>query len=579
MKWNYLLPRFALAAILWFFFAFAFDPLIRMGLVKAGKSLTGMEVDVLSLQTGFFPPSIKTGQIKIASHSDDKRNLVTFDQVEMKLSGKPLMYRNLIVEEATVSGMEFDTLRSKTVEDSQEILEKQDSGFDRSSYRFRQTSKELGSSWLNVFKKSAAAQLDPKRLETVRVSKEIQQEWEQRFTQYDARLQQVRLEVDSVQNKVKTAAGKTIDKIKTYAKSADRVDQLVKTGQQIRNDLKTLPQIAQHDYRRIEQAKERDLANINQLVESVSPDPQKILHALIGEELSQQLEQVFGWSSKMLQAVKTVRDQQEPERIQGEWIDFRRNANLPGVLFKKIRLTGTARVDKQKFPFVGIVKDLSSSPSQYQKPIVLQAQVKAESDLKFVGDLKFYEDNPTHDFVVLFKRPHQKKITIENSERLSLELIADVTECKSKLSFREQDFQCRIEFNQTPVGFQLSTSQAEYQSIARVLTQSLAGIDSISATLYCSGSYERPEWKVESELGEKIADGLNIAFQAEILRQKQKVAQQIEQLASQEREKLIQKLNTQYSEVLAILEKEEAKVNAVIQKVSNRPLDIRRLLR
>jgi len=579
MKWSYLLPRFTLAAIIWVFFAFAFDPLVRMSFVRMGQSLTGTEVDVLSLQTGFFPPSIKTGPVRIASRSNGKRNLVAFDQIEMKLSGKPLMYRNLIVEEATVSGMVFDSPRSAVGPQSEHTSDKQRSGFPIDSRLFRQTSKELGDSWLSVLKKSAAEQLDPERLETVRVSKKVQQEWKQRFKQYETRLQQVKLEVDSVENKVKTAGGKTIDKIKTYAQSAERVDQLVKAGKQIRNDLKTLPQIAQQDYKRIEQAKEQDLANIDQLVESVSPDPQKILHALIGEELSQQLEQVVGWSNMMFQTVETLRDEQEPERIEGEWIDFRRNTGLPEILFKKIRLTGAARIDQQKYPFVGIIKELSSSPSIYQKPIVLQAQVKAEADIKFAGDLKFYEDTPTHDFVVLFKLPHQKKITLENSEQLSLDLIADQTECKTQLSFREHDFQCRLEFNQTPVRFQLSTTQTEYQSMAGILSQTLASIDSISATLHCSGSYERPEWRMESELGEKIARGLNLAFQAEIARQKQKMSQEIEQLASQEREKLIQKLNSQYSDVLVHLEEEEAKVQAVIQKVSNRPLDIRRLLR
>ncbi|MFH1301474.1 MAG: hypothetical protein ABIK07_10470, partial [Planctomycetota bacterium] len=212
-------------------------------------------------------------------------------------------------------------------------------------------------------------------------------------------------------------------------------------------------------------------------------------------------------------------------------------------------------------------------------PIMLQAQVEAEADIRFAGDLKFYQANPTHDFVVLFKLPHQKKITLENSEQLSLDLIADQTECRSQLSFREHDFECRLEFSQTPVHFQLSTSQSEYQSMAGILSQTLASIDSISATLHCSGSYERPEWRMESELGEQIARGLNLAFQAEFTRQKQKLSQQIEQLASQEREQLVQKLNSQYSEVIARLEQEESKVQAVIQKVSNQPLDIRKLLR
>lgn len=198
MNWSYLLPRFTLATIIWIFFAFAFDPMVRMGLVKMGQSLTGTDVNVSSLQTGFFPPSINIGSVRIASHADDKRNLVSFDQIEMKLSGKPLMYRNLIVEEATVSGMEFDTPRSAFGQQTDNSSDKQSSKFPFDSNQFRQASKELGNSWLSVLKKSAIEQLDPNHLETVRVSKVIQKEWKQRFAQYETRLQQVRLEVKSV---------------------------------------------------------------------------------------------------------------------------------------------------------------------------------------------------------------------------------------------------------------------------------------------------------------------------------------------------------------------------------------------
>lgn len=578
MKWNYLLPRFALAGILWVFFAFAFDPLVRTGLIELGESLTGTKVEMVSLQTGFFPPSIKTGPIAIASRKD-KSYLATFDQVEMKLSGKPLLHRNLIVEEVTISGMEFDTPRTATDELSENGMDQPGTGFTLDSRRFREKSRELGKSWLSILKDSAAEQLDPNRLQTVRVSKTIQQEWKQRFDQYETRLQQVKLEIDSVENKVKTADGKTIDKIKTYAESAERVDLLVREGKQIRSELNALPQIAQQDYLRIERAKEQDLANLDQLVDSVSPDPQKILHALIGEELSQQLEQVSGWSGMVFETVKALRDEQEPERMQGEWIDFRRDTELPKILFKKIRLSGNARVDQQKYPFVGLIKELSSSPSMYRQPIQLQAQVEAEAEIKFAGDLKFYEADPTHEFVVLFHFPHQKKIRIEDSDKLSLALIADQTECKSYVTLREHDFQCRLEFNQSPVRFEVSTSGTGNQMMAGIVQQTLASIDHITATLHCSGSYERPEVRLESELGEKVAQSLKLAFQSQLVKQKQDLAQQIEHLAGQEREQLVQKLNRQYSEVIAHLEQEESKVQAVIQKVSNRPLDIRRLLR
>ncbi|WP_417391547.1 TIGR03545 family protein [Gimesia sp.] len=579
MKWNYLFPRLALAGIIWSFFAFAFDPLVRSALVQVGSALTGTTVDVYDLETGFFPPSIKTGPACILSPRDHKSYLACFDQMQLKFSGKPLLHRKLIVETASISGMELFVPRDLTDEATAVPQDSADSGRSVNFGRFRRLSSQLGQSGLDILKTAAAEQLDPGRLETVRVSKTIEGEWKQRFQAYDTRLQQVKREIDSVENSVKTAEGKTLDKIKTYAQSAERVDQLVNEGKQIRNELNSLPQIAQQDYQRIERAKEQDLANLDRLLDSVSPDPHKILHTLVGDELSQQIEQVFGWTNFMFQTVQVMKDEQEPERIQGEWIDFRSDVNAPDILFKDLRISGFARRNQERIPFLAVVKELSSTPRQYQQPIRIQAQIDGQAEIKVAGELKYYEDEPAHEFVVLFKLPQQKKIKIENSDRISLALVADQTECRSHLTFREHDFQCQIEFSQTPVRFEFDSSRPEAQSITRLLQQSLSAIDSLSVNVHGSGSYDRPEWRIESALGQQVARGLTTAFQAELARGKQELAAEIEQLANQEREKLIQKLNQEYSAVLAELEVEESKVQSVIQKVSGRPLGLRGLLR
>lgn len=265
--------------------------------------------------------------------------------------------------------------------------------------------------------------------------------------------------------------------------------------------------------------------------------------------------------------------------MQGEWIDFRPADALPNVLFKQIKVSGNARVNQQKYPFQALVRELSSEPTAYRRPIQLQARVEAEGEVRLAGELKFYEQQPTHDFLVKFDLPKQKTIQLENSDKLSLTLIADQTECESRISFRENDFTCRVELKQTPVRFQFDSEQAGIKPLTQVVAQALSTIDSISATLEGSGSYSQPVWRLESETGEQIARGLKLACQAEIGRQKQALAQQIEQLAQQERDQLIEKLNRQYSEVIANLEKEETRVQSVIQKVSGRSLNIRSLLR
>ncbi|MEQ9068190.1 MAG: hypothetical protein RLO18_15760, partial [Gimesia chilikensis] len=152
MKWNYLLPRLTLAAIIWVFFAFAFDPLVRSGLIQMSQSVTGTQVEIYDLKTGFFPPAIKTGPVAIASPAKDKSYIATFSEMELKLAGRPLLQRNLIVEEAAILGMEFNPPRS-TVATAEENSEP-GSHFHLNFDPFRKKSKQLGKSWLDVLKQS-----------------------------------------------------------------------------------------------------------------------------------------------------------------------------------------------------------------------------------------------------------------------------------------------------------------------------------------------------------------------------------------------------------------------------------------
>ena len=41
MRWSYIIPRFILLVLVWAFFFFAFDPLLKMGIVKGLEGQSG----------------------------------------------------------------------------------------------------------------------------------------------------------------------------------------------------------------------------------------------------------------------------------------------------------------------------------------------------------------------------------------------------------------------------------------------------------------------------------------------------------------------------------------------------------
>ncbi len=87
MRWKYLVPRIVIVGLVWSFFVWAFDPILRWSLVKTGQKMNGAKVDVLGLKTQFFPPAVELSGVQIADKGKPGRNLVEFETFRLQLAG------------------------------------------------------------------------------------------------------------------------------------------------------------------------------------------------------------------------------------------------------------------------------------------------------------------------------------------------------------------------------------------------------------------------------------------------------------------------------------------------------------
>ena len=102
MRWSYIAPRLALLVLLWAFFFFAFDPLLKWGLVKGIEKGARARAEIASLKTSFLRPSLKITGLAVGDSMEEYRNLVEFSELSFSAEGAPLLEKKLVVDSAAL---------------------------------------------------------------------------------------------------------------------------------------------------------------------------------------------------------------------------------------------------------------------------------------------------------------------------------------------------------------------------------------------------------------------------------------------------------------------------------------------
>src|SRR5438445_32931 len=111
MRWGYIIPRVLLVAAIWAFFAFGFDPSLRLGAVYSAQKGVGAKVEIGEIKTKFAPLSLLASQVAIANHNAPGTNLIEFESLSLDVSGSGLARKALIVDEGELTGLRWGTPR------------------------------------------------------------------------------------------------------------------------------------------------------------------------------------------------------------------------------------------------------------------------------------------------------------------------------------------------------------------------------------------------------------------------------------------------------------------------------------
>lgn len=574
MRWSYLIPRVIILSLGWAFFAWVFDPLLRTVAVDGGQQMTGSRVELEDLETSFFPPALHLRDIKVANRRTPGSNLIELDDLKLEFAGQPLLKRAFVVEHATISGLRWNTPRN----DDGRVPKGSGIPFPD----LEELAGNLGEDVLDELVRQLRLQLDPQQLETVRLGQDLEQQWQLRFRNLERRSRELKTRVNRIRDTVKDAQGNALARFEAINSAAAQVQQLLNEAQSIRNELPRITQDARGDLQSLDAARQRDLEMVRTKLDVLTLDGEALSRALLGQKLSDQLQQTLVFLEWYREQVGSVEDLENPQRLRGEWIPFPSREPTPAFLIRRLDISGEARFAEDVFKFRGAIHGLTTEPRIYGEPTVIKIKGRGRDDIEIEAVIDRSSDDPSDEFLVTWSIPNGQETVLGNPAGLAVAVHAERTQWQAAFRLQQSTVSGHLELRQRPVTLIPVSSRELDPPFLEALADCVAGVNTIDARLEFSGPTDKLKWTFSSELGTQIAANLNGYLGRQLVDRQEQLVQQAETLADQQMVRFRERLSQEYGDLIAELDVNEAQARQLIQNVrtvAGPGLELRRLLR
>lgn len=585
MRWKWIVPRLLIAFSIWAFIHWGMDPLLRWTAVSALQSVTGARVDIRRVVTTFFPPSIDIQQTAVASARRRGRNLFEFDRMSLQLENRSLSQRRFVISDGRIENLQFDTWRS---DDGQ--LEKPATPVVEEPSWASEKLKELGDEWLTQLSEQARAQLDPNTLETWRLGSEVYEKWDVRFEDLTDRARDLEPRVRSLSEQFKLAKeGSTVDQIEKYLEVAREADLVLQDARRLQNDLKQMAPEVRTDFESINQARLNDQQMIQQKIALLKPDGRRISQALLGRDVYLRVQEMLTWFELFRSYQSELTQQVQPPRNPGRTWPVLPVSLGPAFHARKLSLSGNMSIDRDLVPWQAVLSDITSDPRLLGKPAVLEASAAGPRplQLKYTGDAT--TDVLRSELTAELRDPQGFALAAGRRQKARFEAGLSNLTWTAQVALTGDDMSGFIQLVSDIDGLSFEASDDVRPEILEAANEALHDIQSLDVVLALTGTLQKPDIVLSTELGDQIASGIQTAVMHQLDRARARLLEEADRQATAQLARLRTRFGEEYNrlakeneqlitqvqevtQLLAALRSGKVDPRAVIQQVSNSKL-------
>ena len=520
MRWSYILPRFIFLALIWVFFFFAFDPILKWSLRKGIEKAAGAKAEIGSVKTSFLHPSFRMSSVVVGNAKEEYSNLVEFSEIKFSIEGAPLLEKKFVINEATLSGLKFGTPR-KT---SAKLMLAKEEAPPQFVTDLKKESKDMALDRLGDLKADAAADLkvSADSLASVKLYDELQTKYEARYAELkekaDFKPYQARL--DEIKKKYEEARGEKnpLKQVKDFAALQKEVKKITDDFQKDRKLIEETAAGLKEGLKAADEARKKDMEAVMGRMKMPALDAKSLAGMLAGPAIADKTQAAFKWLAMARKYMPDNSQKQilKAEAKRGRVVHFPRLNAYPSFLIEKMAVSGALGADAP-LDYSGSIEGITTQPQLYGKP--LTAVIKGEKGSRALNFKALLDNTGTSmkgDLVLKYSGLAVNSLTMGNPGSLGASVTGGTGSFTGNLALTGDAINGEALFRIEGAKVTPGVENIKFAPLKTAVINSMSGLSSVGIGIKIAGTLKSPDLSLSTDLADKLNGAFKSAFGAEL---------------------------------------------------------------
>jgi len=509
VRWKYVLPRLIIALVFGLVIRFGLDPMLKWALVAGGESAVGAKVEIASLTTSLQEGKLTVTGLAIANPQAPMRNLLESADSNLQVDIRALLHGRVVVQDGTVRGLQFDTDRETSGALAEVTLESEEIGpsvFDPLVDR----AGKMGEVWLEQMADRLDTDLTD-QLQSPRVAKELRDRWPQQYQKIEQQVKSIRSRGKQLQQQIREVKANPLRGLERLPQLKQELTSLQQEIKSVQQQIGQLPKQAEADRAAIQVARQQDEALLRQKLQLGTLDGEGLTQTLLGQPVTEGLASALDWIRWARSQVPS--NPAKDKKMRGRGTTVRFTPPQPNYLVKRLQLEGLAQLNGEPLRLTGTLTGISDAPHLLDAPtrLVLSGSDAIELSAELILDRR--DEIATDQIHLECPQLTLSQRTLGNAEKLAIEMGPGVADFQLDLVMHGDSIKGQILFAQESLQLTPRFAKSPPGKLAQVLSQSLSGVEQLEANVTLAGTLKKPQVKIESDIGNQVAAGVNASVQ------------------------------------------------------------------
>lgn len=572
MRWSYVLWRLVAVCVVYLFFYFIFDWILKLSIEKSLESVFNAKVEIKKLTTSFIKGSFEIKGVSVGSSHDEFRNLFEFDSLNFNINPKLIFRKKFIIENVSVKGLLFNGKRKTSAK-----ISKTDSFLTPYIKKYTDMGHEFAIERFSEIKKESTdvINIELSQLSTVKIIDEIK---DKKIKEYEKIYQDIEsMKVDEkireIDEKIKKVKGEKnfIKQIKLASEVKKEADAFLKDLKEKHSMVKKSLADIKNYYSAVNESRKKDIDEITKLAKIPSFNTQDIADYIFGKAVVEKYNTFIEYYSKTQQLKRYLPEQPKKaifkeKSKRGRVLHFPLDESYPSFLIMKCGVDGVLSPENP-LSFSGYVENITNNYNLWKKPLTFDLRGnKDNSSVKFKTQIYISSYSVKGNFEFLYKCLKIKNFNL-GGNKLMFNIDSSYCDISSLGEFeKEVDIPINLKFYNI-----ISSAKVNIVSddkINSIIKNSLVSLEKFNVDLRFKGDPFNPSVSLKSDLTDMLSKELESRFKKEVDEIKLKLQAKVNNEIDKKLKELDDIVKDNEDKIIKKLKIDEEKIDEIKKKIT-----------